>query len=83
MAVKEGTVAFEETTPYNRLFDLDVLIKEGETAHSLSRGELNLPVRTCLICGRPAKECGRSRRHTVSGLQERVAVLIKQAIQAN
>ncbi|MEK1374296.1 hypothetical protein HC007_07995 [Limosilactobacillus fermentum] len=54
MAVKEGTVAFEETTPYNRLFDLDVLIKEGETAHSLSRGELNLPVRTCLICGRPA-----------------------------
>ncbi|MEK1398306.1 hypothetical protein HCZ84_08925 [Limosilactobacillus fermentum] len=76
MAVKEGTVAFEETTPYNRLFDLDVLIKEGETAHSLSRGELNLPVRTCLICG-------RSRRHTVAGLQERVAVLIKQAIQAN
>ncbi|MDN3536721.1 hypothetical protein QPX96_01525 [Limosilactobacillus fermentum] len=29
-------------------------MKEGETAHSLSRGELNLPVRTCLICGRPA-----------------------------
>ena len=83
VTVKEGTVHFEERQPANRLFDLDVLITNGGEAHSLSRGNFDLPVRTCLICGRPAKECGRSRRHSVEELQVRVAKLIDEATAAN
>ncbi len=79
--VKRGTVSFEEATPFNRLFDLDVLINDHGEPHSLSRGEFNLPVRTCLICGRPAKECGRSRSHSVEELQAQVADLIEQGHQ--
>lgn len=83
VTVKEGTVHFEERQPANRLFDLDVLITNGGESHSLSRGDFDLPVRTCLICGRPAKECGRSRRHSVEELQARVAKLIDEATAAN
>ncbi|WP_311317383.1 citrate lyase holo-[acyl-carrier protein] synthase [Limosilactobacillus fermentum] len=68
VTVKEGTVHFEERQPANRLFDLDVLITNGGESHSLSRGNFDLPVQICLICGRPAKECGRSRRHSVEEL---------------
>lgn len=83
VTVKEGTVHFEERQPANRLFDLDVLITNGGESHSLSRGDFDLTVRTCLICGRPAKECGRSRRHSVEELQARVAKLIDEATAAN
>lgn len=83
VTVKEGTVYFEERQPANRLFDLDVLITNDGEAHSLSRGDFDIPVRTCLICGRPAKECGRSRRHSVEELQVRVAKLIDEATAAN
>ncbi len=83
VTVKEGTVHFEERQPANRLFDLDVLITNGGESHSLSRGDFDLPVRICLICGRPAKECGRSRRHSVEELQARVAKLIDEATAAN
>ncbi len=83
VTVKEGAVHFEERQPANRLFDLDVLITNGGESHSLSRGDFDLPVRTCLICGRPAKECGRSRRHSVEELQARVAKLIDEATAAN
>lgn len=80
-AVKAETVAFEEATPANRLFDLDVLVQEMAGPRSLSRSDSGLPVRTCLICGRPAKECGRSRQHSVNELQARVAELILKANQ--
>lgn len=75
--VKRLAVAFEESQPARRLFDLDVLTKDNDHAQSLSRTVLNLPQRTCLICGHPAKECARSRQHTVAELQNRVAELIE------
>lgn len=80
-AVKRTTTEFEEATAFRRLFDLDVLIRTNGQVHSLSRTEIGYPVRTCLICGRPAKECGRARTHTVNELQAKVAELINSANQ--
>ncbi|MDY3299715.1 triphosphoribosyl-dephospho-CoA synthase CitG [Limosilactobacillus reuteri] len=74
--VKEITSHFEELKPSYRLFDLDVLANDGGTIKSLSRSDVNQPARKCLICGRPAKECGRSRRHSVDELQEKVSQLV-------
>ena len=48
LAVEEGAV--------ERLYDLDVLDTEGK---KLSRGK----PRRCLLCGRSAADCARSRRH--------------------
>lgn len=81
LTVKKVTTEFEESTSFRRLFDLDVLVQENEQPRSLSRTEIDYPVRTCLICGRPAKECGRARAHTVDELQTRVAELINLASQ--
>lgn len=74
--VKELTTIFEESRDFRRLFDLDVLARRDGQVVSLSRADSHQPARTCLVCGRPAKECGRARRHSVGDLQAAVAQLI-------
>ncbi|WP_048732769.1 citrate lyase holo-[acyl-carrier protein] synthase [Levilactobacillus koreensis] len=64
--VKQLAATFEDTTDLGRIFDVDVL--DG-TGHSWSRTELGAEARRCFICNRPAKECARSRRHSVADLQ--------------
>lgn len=63
--LKQATVALEEQHPLGRLWDLDVIAP----GHSiLSRRQMGLPERPCLLCERPASECGRSRRHATEAL---------------
>ena len=64
-ALKEMATSIEETHPYGRLFDMDVLDENG---NKLSRG---VP-RRCLICNEEAAVCARSRRHDLSQLKEAV-----------
>lgn len=58
--VKRKMVRLEEEHPLGRVWDIDVLGKDGR---SLSRRSLGRPARPCLICGGDAKACARSRAH--------------------
>lgn len=69
--VKKVAIDFEDSSDLGRLFDADVLIKDEQMA--ISRKSLGLPVRKCFLCSRPAKECSRSRRHSVQELQEYIS----------
>ncbi|MBQ9460203.1 MAG: citrate lyase holo-[Oscillospiraceae bacterium] len=69
-AVKAQTTAMEDAHPLGRLFDMDVLNASGEP---LSRKALGAPPRRCLICGRDAKLCGRSRAHSMDALRLEIA----------
>lgn len=66
-AVKRAAVTFEDTDVLGRIFDVDILT--GNPAKAISRTALGFPVRRCFVCQRPAKECARSRRHSVAELQ--------------
>ena len=67
--IKELTTEIEETHPFGRLFDMDVIGTDGE---KLSRGVY----RKCLICGCQAQECARSRKHTVSEMQAKIEEIL-------
>lgn len=69
--VKLTCIDFEDHSSIGRLFDADVLIKDNKMA--LSRKNLGQPVRQCFLCQRPAKECSRSRRHSVKELQDYIS----------
>lgn len=69
---KRLAVSLEERHPLGRLFDLDVITADGP----LSREELGLPVRQCLICGNPARECMRTRAHSSEELLERISAIL-------
>nr|WP_168184592.1 citrate lyase holo-[acyl-carrier protein] synthase [Lactobacillus xujianguonis] len=69
--VKVVCVEFEDQTALGRSFDADVLVKDESMA--MSRKDLGLPERKCFLCSRPAKECARSRRHSVAELQDYIS----------
>ena len=75
--LKKLTVQIEESTPVGRLFDMDVLTAAGE---KLSREELGLPERQCLLCHQPARLCGRSRVHSLPELLRQTEKLMRSAL---
>lgn len=79
--VKQKMMAIEQTQSIGRLFDLDVLVMINSQMKGLSRRELGLPTRRCLICEADAKECGRSRKHSVEEMQMKIVELIKEFVK--
>lgn len=65
--VKKWAVDFEDHDQIGRLFDVDVFGNGNPIA--ISRSDFNFPTRRCFICGRSAKVCARSRRHSITTLQ--------------
>ena len=65
LAIKRAVSAAEDKDRLGRLFDIDVIRPDGE---KVSREDLGLPPRTCLLCGQPAHACSRSRSHSVAEL---------------
>lgn len=66
LAVKAQVVELEETHPVGRLFDLDVYDLEGRP---VSRQDLDIAPRSCLVCGGDVQECRRAGKHTLLELQ--------------
>lgn len=73
--IKRLTVALEAGHLLGRLFDMDVL---GTDGRSVSRSELGLPGRMCLLCEEPASVCGRSRAHTVDELTGAISRMVSE-----
>ena len=71
-SLKQEAVDVEDGSPEGRLLDMDVITAEG----SISRNELGLPGRKCLLCNEQAKLCGRSRRHDMKALMAEVYRLL-------
>jgi holo-ACP synthase len=71
--LKLATIELEDRHPIGRLWDLDV-IAPGERL--LSRKQLSFPPRRCLVCERPAHECGRSRRHPLRELLKTIERMV-------
>lgn len=75
LIVKRITVSIEENHKLGRLFDFDVFTKTGE---QISRTDLGVSERKCLLCGENAKVCGRSRKHPVEELLNKVYELMDE-----
>lgn len=67
--LKDAAVKIENENKFGRLFDIDVIDSSGK---KLSRQNF----RKCLICGRQAQECARSRNHTVKEMQDAVEKIL-------
>lgn len=66
--VKEKLTVIEENHPIGRLMDLDVMTPSG----SISRKDVGLSPRKCLICSKDAHICGRNRSHSKNELFEEI-----------
>jgi holo-ACP synthase len=73
--LKKLIANLEEEQPLGRLWDFDVLDDKGV---QISREEIGIEPRKCLLCEENAFECGRSRRHDVDAL---ISKIEKMAIE--
>ena len=78
LELKRVMIGLEESSPFGRLLDIDVLGSDGVP---LSRTQLGLPGRRCLVCGAPAQECGRSQRHSYDQLRDTTNRIIRTFLE--
>jgi holo-ACP synthase CitX len=75
--IKEEALNLEETCRWGAILDVDVHLPQG----ALSRTSFGLPPRRCFLCGRPAKECARARRHETKELRDAFEGYLKQGLR--
>ena len=75
LEVKRRLCMLEDGCAAGRLLDIDVITGEGE---KISRTEVGLPPRKCLLCGQDAPVCARSRTHSAKELFDRANAIIAQ-----
>lgn len=77
--LKRFAVGLEEKKEYGRIFDIDIMDKNGR----IDRKDIGLKSRKCLICEKDAKECGRSRSHKIAEVFERTSGLLRQLVYSS
>ena len=74
--VKALCVEIEEANPVGRFFDMDVI---GADGNKLERGA----ERSCIVCGKPGRDCASRRLHTVAELQAATAVQLSWGLRGD
>lgn len=78
--LKSITVNLEEHHPLGRFFDIDVIDKDGS---QITRSDINLPKRRCLICDEEAKVCTRNRTHRLEDLLDIISSIAETYFRHN
>lgn len=75
---KHMTCEIEDSHPLGRLFDIDVIGKDGAP---VSRTETGSPARRCLLCNNEARFCMRNHTHSPSELHEKINKMVENYVQ--
>uniref|UniRef100_UPI0021B0DFEE citrate lyase holo-[acyl-carrier protein] synthase n=1 Tax=Enterococcus mundtii TaxID=53346 RepID=UPI0021B0DFEE len=76
--LKKRMIELEETCPYGRLVDLDVLFWEEGKMQQLSREMLGYNQRTCYVCNEVAKVCSREQKHSLQMIRTHIQQLVEK-----
>lgn len=71
--IKRHMAEIEDSFPMGRLFDIDVM---SASVPGISREKLGLAPRECLLCGKNAALCARSRAHGLGSLIAKTVEII-------
>ena len=73
--LKRICIEAEESDPVGRLFDFDVCDEEG---NAISRTDLGLPERSCLVCGATGRTCASRQLHPIGVVRAEAERLMKE-----
>jgi len=72
--IKRLMTDIENSCELGRIFDIDVL---GDEGNKISRSDLNIAERSCLICNDIGHACSRSRKHPIEDLQKKAKEIME------
>ncbi|MCI6701926.1 MAG: citrate lyase holo-[acyl-carrier protein] synthase [Prevotellaceae bacterium] len=75
---KRKVCEIEEQHPLGRLFDIDVIDRDG---NPVARAAIGKPERRCLLCDNEARYCMRAHSHTTEELLNHIKELIDSYVQ--
>lgn len=75
LEAKRIAVQIEDTHPLGRLFDIDIIDKDGVP---VSRDRVGSRPRRCLVCDREARFCMRMRWHTQEEIWEKINAMVDE-----
>lgn len=78
--VKEKAIELENKHPMGRIFDIDVLEESGRV---LSRKDLLMEGRDCMVCHDSALFCYREKTHSYDDVKKSVEKIISKGLVAN
>ena len=78
LEAKRIAVQIEDSHPLGRLFDIDIIDKDGVP---VSRDRVGSHPRRCLVCNREARYCMRMRWHTQEEIWERINAMVDESKQ--
>lgn len=73
-ALKQALAEQEEAHQLGRLWDLDVIDRDGT---AISRSELGMEQRKCLVCNKPGHACARSAAHPLPEIMRAIEEKVK------
>ena len=73
LETKRLCCSIEDEHPLGRLMDIDVIV-EGKP---LSREDIGLAARHCLLCEKPARECMRAHSHSPEEIQDTIDRMVQ------
>ena len=78
LEAKRMACAIEDSHPLGRLFDMDIIDNQVQP---VSRHEVGLPPRRCLLCDNEARFCMRNHTHTMQELHQRIHEMIDRYVR--
>jgi len=72
--LKQALTEMEEVHQLGRLWDLDVIDRNGIL---ISRSEFGMEQRKCLVCNKPGHDCARSAAHPLSEIMRAIEEKVK------
>jgi len=79
LEIKRQTCHVEDTHPLGRLMDIDVLPQARQMP--VSREDIGLGPRGCLLCGQPARVCMRAQTHTQAELLAKIEEMLNSYLK--
>lgn len=76
-SLKAYMLEIENEHPLGRLFDFDVIGSDGVP---ISREDFGHSKRKCLLCDEDAHSCGRSRKHPIEALTQKIQSMVDSYI---
>jgi len=70
--LKTELCKLEESAPYGRLWDMDVIGPDGVP---IDRERVGFEPRGCIVCGKPGRACASRRLHSMEDVQSAVRAL--------